>query len=415
MGRYYSQSESKFINVSELLLWPDNPRLKFENFKNYKLTPEQLVDDKTQSSLLKYLQNAEHNLDKLIQSIEVNGFRSHEPLIVVFVREINKYYVIEGNRRLASVKTINSKNGSRDILSLPCCEFKYLNNGVDFDSAVNLCVAENHYLGGKKDHSGIQKAKVIFEIYWTFLNEGTSIPRFRLDSKIIEKTAEFLGGLSANEVKKEISIARIYDQLIDAGFKVDHRRRERLSWAIEHPDIFYKQFGFKIDDSLRLSNSLEDYYSLFLSEHCPVSNPTKLKQWLFVLKHKDFNQRHIDLMIHNPAALHNIYLQFKGWSPGDLFDHGDDGPPNLPRKGIKRELLKILKQLQKIKIDDYANSKDEDSVIEDLKKIINDKFSRLLREDLSNKPLQPGLPVKPDTTKPPKGPATIDDILGASS
>ena len=369
------------INVDDLLLWPDNPRLKFGNFEQHNLKPHELAKDQTQANLQRYLEDEEHNLKDLIASIAQNGFRTRESLIVVFQKEIQKYYVIEGNRRLASVRSINS-NGGDKIKQLPCCEFVHKEEGgVDFKSAVNLCVAECHYLGGKKDHSGIQKAKVIYEIYWTFINENTSIPRYRFDSRTVKRTGEFLGGLSDKEVKKEISIARIYDQLVDLNYKVDHKRRERLSWAFENEKVFYTQFGFNSKDSLQLSNSVEEFYNLFIKTNCPVSSPVKLKEWLYVVKHRRFNLNWSHLMINEPGALTRKYLELKGWVQNEEVD--DDSSP-VVKPGIEKKLSKILKDLEKIKIDEYGSTKNEDTLIQQLKKIINDKFGRLLLEDVTD-------------------------------
>ena len=406
MSSFYHKEPAAYISIDKLLLWPDNPRLKFGDFKHYNLTPQELSEEKTQANLLNYLQKDEHKLNDLIESIQRNGFSNSDPLIVVFQEEINKYYVIEGNRRLASVKSIN-ENGGEQIDQLPCCKFIHKKGGVDFKSAINLCVAESHYLGGKKDHSGIQKAKVIYEIYWTFLNEETNFPRYRYDLSVIKKTGSFLGGLTANEVKKEISIARIYDQLIELNYAVDHKRRERLSWVFDNNKLFYDQFGFKADDNLRLSNSIESFYNLFIAPDCPVSNPTKLSYWIFVLKHKKFHQGLINLMINDPNALERIYFEFKGWTP----DGGAGiNPSTTPRPGIAKGINKILKSLEKIKVDSYVGSKSEDAAIEELVTIVNNKFQRLLYENIKE-PSTPDLSTDPGA-KNFVQPADPDQILG---
>ena len=47
------------FNVSDLLLWPENPRLKFGDFADRNYSPSQLQDPKIQAKLLHRLQEPE--------------------------------------------------------------------------------------------------------------------------------------------------------------------------------------------------------------------------------------------------------------------------------------------------------------------------------------------------------------------
>ena len=105
----------------------------------------------------------------------------------------------------------------------------------------------------------------------------------------------------------------------------------------------------------------------------------KLSYWLFVLKHKKFHQGLINLMINDPKALDRIYLEFKGWTQ----EGGDSQNPSTTTKpGIAKDINKILKSLEKIKVDSYGGSKSEDAAIEELVTIVNNRFQRLLYENI---------------------------------
>src|SRR4051812_17983333 len=78
------------LAVGDLLLDHRNPRLA-------------LVEDATQVDLLKALYEDE-SLDELVGSFIENGYFEEEPLVVV--EEEEGYVVVEGNRRLATLKLL---------------------------------------------------------------------------------------------------------------------------------------------------------------------------------------------------------------------------------------------------------------------------------------------------------------------
>ena len=91
-------AETKIVPVlvSDLLLDPQNPRLASGS-------PTKNLD---QFELIKILWT-EMAVDELVLSIAANGYFPEEPLFVIPARnKKEKYYVIEGNRRLAAVKIL---------------------------------------------------------------------------------------------------------------------------------------------------------------------------------------------------------------------------------------------------------------------------------------------------------------------
>jgi hypothetical protein len=86
-------SHSRRLPVDELLLDPQNPRLAID-------------PDASQGELLQLLFE-EESLDELVGSFVENGYFEEEPLVVV--QEGQGYIVVEGNRRLATLKLLLSK------------------------------------------------------------------------------------------------------------------------------------------------------------------------------------------------------------------------------------------------------------------------------------------------------------------
>ena len=80
------------IPIQDLALDPKNPRIVVE-------------PNASQESLTRYLYERE-SLDELVMSFVENGYFPEEPLVAVLDQGFSKYEVVEGNRRLATLKLL---------------------------------------------------------------------------------------------------------------------------------------------------------------------------------------------------------------------------------------------------------------------------------------------------------------------
>jgi hypothetical protein len=87
-----SSPKLEYVSPDVLEFDPANPRFASE------------VASKSQSEIQVYLFERPHYASELVDSLLENGFIDYEPLVVK--RNGNKFIVIEGNRRLAAIKTI---------------------------------------------------------------------------------------------------------------------------------------------------------------------------------------------------------------------------------------------------------------------------------------------------------------------
>jgi hypothetical protein len=99
MAEKEKSEKIEFRNISELVFDPENPRL-----------PKKLrTHGTTEADILDWMLEQE-NIIELMGSIAEKGFFSAEPLLIVKNKKINKYDVMEGNRRLAAVMLLNEPN-----------------------------------------------------------------------------------------------------------------------------------------------------------------------------------------------------------------------------------------------------------------------------------------------------------------
>lgn len=85
-------STPELIPIRDLVLDPKNPRIVVE-------------PNASQESLTSYLYERE-SLDELVMSFVENGYFPEEPLVAVLDQESLKHVVVEGNRRLATLKLL---------------------------------------------------------------------------------------------------------------------------------------------------------------------------------------------------------------------------------------------------------------------------------------------------------------------
>ena len=98
MSNHKTHREIKYINIHDLLLDPDNPRLLgYTSEKNQKQVFKHII---------KY-----YAIDELVKAIGENDYFAGEPLIVIPSQEDSgKYIVVEGNRRLSALNILNDPN-----------------------------------------------------------------------------------------------------------------------------------------------------------------------------------------------------------------------------------------------------------------------------------------------------------------
>lgn len=87
--------EEKEVEIKQLLFDPHNPRL-----------PEPIGENQTE--IFRFLVS-EIGIDDVMQSIAASGMIPGDPIIARSAEVQGKYYVIEGNRRLAALKLLNGE------------------------------------------------------------------------------------------------------------------------------------------------------------------------------------------------------------------------------------------------------------------------------------------------------------------
>lgn len=155
----------KEISIDDIILDPNNYRFREE--REFRLVPDDKLHLEVNQN--KALQRLKPEIPDLVRSIKSNGFLPVERVVVYeYPHSPGKYVVIEGNRRISSLKQI------KDELSQGLFENDALSGAV---AGVPCLIAEGEeipafreslmgirHVGGIKQWGGYQRAQLIFEL-----------------------------------------------------------------------------------------------------------------------------------------------------------------------------------------------------------------------------------------------------------
>lgn len=119
--------EPKKVKLSQVFLDPNNPRI--QKPKRQKTEERRIMDDGVQGRCLEDI--TDEGIENLIASIKISGFWTTDR-VVLRPLDSNNYVVVEGNRRIASLKTLSKQHiaGETDLPEM------LLNGILEFESLI---------------------------------------------------------------------------------------------------------------------------------------------------------------------------------------------------------------------------------------------------------------------------------------
>lgn len=105
------------VALSDLFLDPNNPRYADIMSMNQPVREERVHEDSVQKKAMERILTDRFDVSQLKESIQTIGFLPVDRLVVVGLPQQGKYMVIEGNRRLAALKSLmdDFESGSVDL------------------------------------------------------------------------------------------------------------------------------------------------------------------------------------------------------------------------------------------------------------------------------------------------------------
>lgn len=171
MSEEIKESIKRSYNLKNLYLDPNNYRF-VDNEGYTKIDDAKLLDEKIQKRTRGFIEGEKRkNITDLISSFKANGFLDVD---VIQVRDLgdNKYLVIEGNRRVASLKALQEdEEKGLDIGNLNPEIFKKIPFEIhnNEDKEKHLIIMGLKHINGNKKWSAINQAQLIYDflkLYW---------------------------------------------------------------------------------------------------------------------------------------------------------------------------------------------------------------------------------------------------------
>lgn len=201
------EAQSKKVTLSELFLDPNNYRFRHEEDYVDVAEDRLCVPEIQRRTTIFILGDREENVRDLIDSFKRNGWL---PVDQIQVRKLgkNKYLVVEGNRRVATLKHLERRyqEGSIDLGRLKPEIFAAVpvNLYPDADEKHHMVLAALKHISGNKK--------------WPALNQARLLAKLRYEEKMSADDVCQSVGISKNELTRSLRALALSDTYRDSDY-----------------------------------------------------------------------------------------------------------------------------------------------------------------------------------------------------
>ncbi len=285
--------QSRVVPIEHLYLDPNNPR--FMGVESENVTPkDKYTNPRVQQRALQNMKN--YGIEDLRDNIEEVGFLPIDKMVFAEIEgSPNKYYAIEGNRRLAAIKWLLQEREAEGVVlkpeildSIKNVEVYILVDASDLQRAQNLIQGIRH-MAGVRDWRPYQKAKVYNELILEGKTANEIAKMFGTNAQTVMRY--YRGFLACQELRSDDTYSQYWNvELFRMFDEVMRRPRLRIDWL-----------GWE-DNVKKFQNvtELEYFYKWIIYE--PETRERKIPGANYM---KD-----VDEIVSNPSALE--YLKNEG-------------------------------------------------------------------------------------------------------
>jgi hypothetical protein len=357
------------LNVSpmDLLLDPTNPRLITDSAQFRDFTLKEICATETQDYVLELVCKKEHDVGRLISSIEEMGFVGglHE-MIVKPLNQGGPYLVIEGNRRTAALRHLLArKEGLRPDVrrSIEQIEVKLFNHRKESrlseEEVIETLLGRIH-IDGPKEWGALERAHYVHRAYRRDFGENK---RFRYTIDVSQQVgARF--NMSAKAVHKALIVCRAYEQLKRASVGIDPKHYSLLDLAVKTRAVAVPYF--EVDrDACQLSNlGIERFTELVLKQDAPIHNPKLFD--MFVEVYIDGTELELKQLVSADRKAEDICFAIR---------------KRRDRRGFKEDLEAVKEGISALYVDDFRGTEGEKALIRRINELVAKRLLPLILAD----------------------------------
>jgi hypothetical protein len=351
----------------DLLLDPTNPRLITDSaqFRHFTLT--EICATETQDYVLNLVCRKEHDVTRLIESIEEMGFVGglHEMIVKQLDRN-GPYLVIEGNRRTAALRHLLArKNGLRPDVrrSIEQIEVKLFNHRKESrfseEEVIETLLGRIH-IDGPKEWGALERAHYVHRAYKREFGETKKF-RYSID---VSRQVGARFNMSAKAVHKALIICRVYEQLRRADVGIDPKHYSLLDLAVKTRAV--ADSYFEVDcDACELSNvGIERFTELVLMPDAPVHNPKLFD--MFVEVYTDGTELELEQLVKGEKQPDDICFAIRR---------------RRERRGFKEDLEDVKERISSLYVDGFQGTEGEKALIRRIRDLVEKRLAPLIAID----------------------------------
>ena len=225
------------VSPQDLLLDPTNPRI---TLKTNMTADGATLDSITaiQDYLMSVIQQSEFHVTDLVRSIANSGFMDvGNRMIVEEIDGSGKYLVLEGNRRLAAIRKLESSRIAlapeirRSIWRIKVHELRIPSGFAHLEEELKFKLLGMIHVNGQLDWGAMERALYVYKTYMYELRKRIS-DLFVYVPDYSRPCAKNLN-MSLKAFRTELATYRVYDQLHEGGYPVTERDYSIINLAVK--------------------------------------------------------------------------------------------------------------------------------------------------------------------------------------
>jgi hypothetical protein len=279
------------VSIEDLFLDPNNPRF-IKNFEKGKTVPDKLIEGSQKQVLKNFSKNPQSdnedvtNISDLYESMRTIGYVPIDRIVVRPVEKSNKFVVIEGNRRISTIKTLrNDFINHEGVLDKTKERKKYEKVKDSFENITcmllrteGLTDQEISYkisvILGLRHHGSLLEWDPLpkaYNIYKEYMNIEPKLPSFEFKNDRRNEVSNMLS-ISKPKVTSSLKTYIVYLQLCD-HFEVKDRYYSLIQECVTNKNL--QGTLFKIDSS---TYKLDEISLDKFNEVCQFANRDNLPE-----------------------------------------------------------------------------------------------------------------------------------------
>lgn len=335
-----------------------------------KLTLDVVVKPDVQRYILSVINKNSYHIAELIYGIRTFGFiYAGDDMIVKRVPRrtsgTDTFLVIEGNRRTTAIRHLLDSPGllstavGRTLKSLRVKEFIYVpSDKFTEDAVIDILLGKIH-INGRLPWGALERAHYIFKSY---LRESESYLSHRSFEYLVAcaKDAAAFFGLKVGEVRKNLMVYRVYDQLKGQGFAVKPDHYSLIEMAVSNGGLRKNYFELDGKTFNFSQTGLSRFDSLCIGRDRQIKNPPDFRTFAKVFRE---SRTDVEFIENGSRTLAQV---------ADLLDR------RQRRNAFLGQLQEIKTQLDTLEPALFRGERAEVELIKEIRRVVEKKLSRLI-------------------------------------